>query len=83
MSNNKMRWGGLYKRRCGAKTRRGTKCMRRELFKNGRCRNHAGLSTGPKTPEGKRRSLEAMREGHQRWRAEQRRLKAIRKPPRN
>jgi len=53
--------------------------MRRELFKSGRCRNHGGLSTGakvlppgPKTPEGKRR----LWEGHQRWRAEQRRLKA-------
>jgi hypothetical protein len=50
-----MRWGGLYKRRCGAKTRKGTPCQRRELFKNGRCRNHGGLCTGPKTEEGKRR----------------------------
>ena len=25
MGNKRVRWGGLYKRRCGAKTRRGTK----------------------------------------------------------
>src|SRR6516165_332088 len=43
------------KRRCGAKTRKGTPCLRRELFKNGRCRNHGGLCCGPRTEEGKRR----------------------------
>jgi len=45
------------KMRCGAKTRKGTPCMRRELFASGRCRNHGGLCTGPKTEEGKRRSM--------------------------
>jgi len=46
---------------------------------NGRCRNHGGLSTGPKTPEGKSRiaeatkhrmasgQLELAREGFRRW----------------
>jgi hypothetical protein len=29
--------------------------MRRDLFKSGRCRNHAGMSTGPTSEEGKRR----------------------------
>jgi hypothetical protein len=34
-----------------------SRAMRRELFPNGRCRNHGGLCTGPKTPEGMLRTL--------------------------
>ena len=42
---------------CGAKTRRGTPCKRRDLYGlSARCRLHGGLSTGPRTPEGKRRA---------------------------
>lgn len=41
---------------CGAKTRAGTPCLRKDLLRGGRCRLHGGLSTGPKTLEGKRRS---------------------------
>lgn len=41
---------------CGAKTRAGTPCKRRDLYRNGRCRLHGGLSTGPRTELGKRRS---------------------------
>ncbi|MDW7774507.1 MAG: HGGxSTG domain-containing protein [Desulfobulbaceae bacterium] len=41
---------------CGAKTRKGTPCKQRSLYSNGRCRFHGGLSTGPRTPEGKRKS---------------------------
>jgi hypothetical protein len=37
--------------RCGAKTRRGTRC-KCPAMRNGRCRLHGGLSTGPKTAEG-------------------------------
>src|SRR5947209_13756534 len=37
--------------RCGAKTRRGTPCQC-PAMRNGRCRLHGGVSTGPKTPEG-------------------------------
>ena len=37
--------------RCGAKTRRATRCQC-PAMKNGRCRLHGGLSTGPRTPEG-------------------------------
>ena len=48
---------------CGARTRRGTDCQRRALD-NGRCRNHGGLSTGPKTAAGRRRISEAQ---HRRW----------------
>jgi hypothetical protein len=49
---------------CGAKTRRDKPCVAKAL-PNGRCRNHGGLSTGPKTPEGKARSLAALKQnGH-------------------
>ena len=41
---------------CGAKTRKGTPCKRTDIYRNGRCKLHGGLSTGPKTAEGKRRS---------------------------
>jgi hypothetical protein len=43
--------------RCGARTRDGSPCEARGIVPNGRCRWHGGLSTGPKTPEGKRRAL--------------------------
>jgi len=42
---------------CGAKTRKGTLCRNTRLYKNGRCKNHGGLSTGPRTAEGKARVL--------------------------
>jgi hypothetical protein len=42
---------------CGAQTRLGSPCQRRGLYgPNTRCRLHGGLSTGPTSPEGKRRS---------------------------
>ena len=41
---------------CGAKTRGGTPCKRRDLYRSGRCKLHGGLSTGPRTVKGKRRS---------------------------
>ena len=50
--------------RCGAKTRRGTLCQR-AAEKNPvtglrkRCRLHGGLSTGPRTPEGRARTAAA------------------------
>lgn len=43
---------------CGAKTKRGTPCRRRDLYNAGRCPLHGGLSTGPRTAEGKRRSAQ-------------------------
>src|SRR5690349_3621257 len=48
-------WPG---RRCGAKTRHGTPCLCPGM-RNGRCRIHGGLSTGPRTPEGLERSRKA------------------------
>ncbi len=41
--------------RCGACTRSGG-CCRQPAMKNGRCRMHGGLSTGPRTEEGLARS---------------------------
>lgn len=44
---------------CGAYARTtGNPCLGRPL-KNGRCKLHGGLSTGPKTLEGKKRIAEA------------------------
>jgi hypothetical protein len=40
---------------CDAKTRKGTACQKPPLRDKTRCRLHGGLSTGPKTPEGKAR----------------------------
>jgi hypothetical protein len=50
--------------KCGARTRRGTPCQCKAIrTKRGalRCRLHGGLSTGPRTPEGRARIAEAMR----------------------
>ena len=41
---------------CGAKTRAGPPCKLNSIYLNGRCKFHGGLSTGPKTEEGKRKS---------------------------
>ncbi|RKT46805.1 HGGxSTG domain-containing protein [Thiocapsa rosea] len=41
---------------CGAKTRAGTPCKRRDIYPSGRCRLHGGLSTGPKTEAGREQS---------------------------
>jgi hypothetical protein len=49
--------------RCGARTRAGSPCKRLAL-RNGRCRNHGGLSTGPKTEAGRSRIAEAQK---RRW----------------
>ena len=63
-------YGMRRKKLCGARTRRGTPCQRKALA-NGRCPNHGGLSTGPRTPEGKARALAALQQGWQRWRERQ------------
>lgn len=42
---------------CGAKTRAGTPCRRRDLSSNGRCKLHGGLSTGPRTAAGRARAI--------------------------
>lgn len=49
---------------CGAKTRKGTPCQARGLGRGNRCKFHGGMSTGPRTPEGRQRCREA---ALQRW----------------
>ncbi len=47
--------------RCGARTRRGTPCQARAVEGKERCRLHGGLSTGPKSQEGRARIAESNR----------------------
>mgnify|MGYP000302934394 CR=1 FL=1 len=50
---------------CGARTKAGNACKRVAKLKTGRCRLHGGLSTGPRTEDGLRRSKLANRKhGH-------------------
>lgn len=49
---------------CGARTRAGTPCKRKDLELNGRCKLHGGLSTGPRTERGR---LAAKANLAQRW----------------
>ncbi len=53
---------------CGAKNRRGLPCQCKLLLRGNKCKFHGGMSTGAKTPEGKARSLAALREGWLLWR---------------
>ncbi|MGE0118448.1 MAG: HGGxSTG domain-containing protein [Dongiaceae bacterium] len=46
--------------RCGARTRAGCRC-RQPAMRNGRCRLHGGLSTGPRTAAGRARCAAARR----------------------
>jgi hypothetical protein len=46
---------------CGARTRAGGSCKRKGRGKSGRCPNHGSESTGPRTPDGKRRMIEAVK----------------------
>ena len=56
--------GKAEKQTCGARTRTGAPCKNTRLLKNGRCRNHGGLSTGPRTDEGKARALANLKRGN-------------------
>jgi hypothetical protein len=47
----------LYSKRCSAYARSTGLPCRAKALENGRCRNHGGLSTGPKTAEGKYKSI--------------------------
>jgi hypothetical protein len=64
-----------YLPRCGALTRRGTFCLAKPVLnpdgsiRNGRCRNHAGCSTGPRTVAGHARCLAGRLELYRRRRA--------------
>lgn len=43
---------------CGAKTRAGSACKQKAIYTNGRCKYHGGLSTGPRTKEGKAKAAQ-------------------------
>lgn len=53
------------RRVCGALKKTGERCRSKDLHRGGKCKFHGGLSTGPRTPEGKARSIAAMHAG--RW----------------
>ncbi|WP_354540881.1 HGGxSTG domain-containing protein [Roseovarius sp. MBR-6] len=55
-------------KRCGAETRKGTPCRAKPLPGKRRCKFHGGMSTGPRTPEGRERIAEAQRQRWQAWR---------------
>ena len=57
--------------RCEAKTRAGTPCKRKDIYRNGRCKFHGGRSSGAKTAEGKARQLA----GYRHWQEGQRKLR--------
>ena len=49
--------------RCGARIRKGTPCRAPAVDGKGRCRLHGGLSTGPKTAQGRARIAQSNRPG--------------------
>jgi len=67
-------WPG---QRCGAKTRRGTPCQNPAIKKRSRCKLHGGKSTGPRTAEGKARSIAAHTKHGRRSKAHLEKVKAI------
>jgi len=48
--------------RCGAYARTTGKPCQRKALRNGRCPCHGGLSTGPRTPEGKAKALSKLKQ---------------------
>lgn len=54
---------------CSARTRAGTPCQAPVVKGRKRCLRHGGLSTGPRTPEGKQRARAARERGLAKWRA--------------
>lgn len=58
------------KEKCGAFARSTGKPCKAKALRNGRCRNHGGLSTGARTPEGRKRISDAQKRRWAKWRAE-------------
>ena len=48
--------------RCGARRKSDGEACQARALDNGRCRFHGGLSTGPRTEEGRRRALMNLRQ---------------------
>ena len=70
-------WPGWPGTRCLAKTRRGTLCQNPVVTNRNRCRMHGGKSTGPRTPEGKARTIAAHTKHGRRSREHVENVKAI------
>ena len=49
---------------CGAQTRKGEPCKRQPIPGKKRCRNHGGMSTGKRTPQGRINAGKGLREWH-------------------
>lgn len=49
---------------CGARTRKGSPCRAPRVTGKRRCKLHGGLSTGPRTAEGRARIAQAQRLRH-------------------
>ncbi len=60
-ANKRARNTPLKDERCGAHARTTGCPCRAKALANGRCKNHGGLSTGPKTAEGKKKSAANLR----------------------
>jgi len=60
-STNAMKTKGLGGRCCAHARSTGNPCKAKAM-PNGRCKNHGGMSTGPKTPEGRQAIAEATRQ---------------------
>lgn len=58
-------WRFLRRPKCGALKADGTVCIQRPEAGKKRCRWHGGMNTGPKTPEGRKRVLEALARGRE------------------
>ena len=67
-------WPG---QRCLAKTRKGTPCQNPTIKGRSRCKLHGGRSTGPRTPEGKARSMAAHTKHGRRSKAHVEKIKFI------
>ena len=67
-------WPG---RRCGAKTRAGGACQNPAIGGRTRCKLHGGRSTGPRTEEGRARSIAAHTKHGRRSRAHVARVREI------
>ena len=51
-----------FKYQCGAFARSTGQPCKAKALANGRCKNHGGMSTGPKTPEGRQAIAQATRQ---------------------
>lgn len=47
----------VLRKNCGARTKRDGKPCQAKAMRNGRCKWHGGMSTGPRSAVGKRRAL--------------------------